>query len=124
MRYTAANGSPIQNYGERGKMEMIMQVADVTKSLGSVYRWVEADNLVVFDKKNGKSASYIYNKKTGAITGMEQKDGAWGFEMWIPKGKGKEEEKVPNTGRYHALMVDREEESDGNSGFARLDELY
>ena len=130
MNYRAANGSVIANYGEKelkgyngqgGAVNMVLQVADVTKTLGSVPQWAEADNLVVFDKgKDGKSASYIFNKKTKAVTEMEYRNGAYGFDMWVPRGKAKQSEM--NTGKFHALMVEKDDEEDeqGFSGLGRF----
>ena len=68
--YVAANGTKIGNHGEwmiRGvtdegsSVKMAMQVADVNKPLGSVYRMNQAGNKVVFDGE----WSYVENKKSG-----------------------------------------------------------
>ena len=136
MRYKAANGSSIKNYGEKelkgyngqgGRVDITMQAAAVTKALGSVPRWVEADNIMVFDKDElGNSLSYIYNKRTGMVTKMDKRGNAYGFDLWVPRGKGGSAVQATqpvNSGKYHALMVEEDEEEDGSLGFAGLDDL-
>ena len=88
MHYRAANGSQIKNHGaceakgktdEGTEVEMKFQVADVTKTLGSVRRMTQAGNRVVFDA-NG---SYIENKRTGAKTKIHDETGEFKVDMWI-----------------------------------------
>ena len=59
LKHRAANGSPIANEGEKthrgytnegSAVAMTMQVAKVTKPLGSVRAMLEANNMVVIDK--------------------------------------------------------------------------
>ena len=91
MHYTAANNMKIPNLGEN-KIEgineegqdvgMTIQAAKVNKVLASVGRTCEAGNKVVFDDEEG---SYIMNKKTGNITKLEKRNGAYKFNLMIPK---------------------------------------
>ena len=68
--YVDANGTIIKNYGEKmikGKTDdgtsvsMAMQCADVTKTLGSVYRMNQGGNAIILDGSN----SYMVQKKSG-----------------------------------------------------------
>ena len=132
MRYRAANGSGIKNYGEKdvsgynghgGQVSMTLQVADVTKTLGSVYRWVEAGNRVVFDRgSDGKCNSYILNKGTGAVTKMYDSNGAFCFDLWVKRDASsmREDRGKLNSGRYHVLGMEEEEEQ---QGFLGLDDF-
>ena len=108
-------------------VDITMQAADVTKALGSVPRWVDADTRAVFDRDElGNSLSYIYNKKTGMVTKMDKKGNAYGFDLWVPRGSrggGVQVNKPVNSGKYHALMVEEDEEEDSGLGFAGLDDL-
>ena len=61
-----------------------MQVADVSKPLGSVYQFTEANNMVVFDKGN----SYIVNKSNGKRTPIAEENGVFYLDVWVPKKKG------------------------------------
>ena len=60
---------------------MTMQVAAVTKPLGSVRAFVKAGNKVVFDS----GGSYIENKGNGVRTNIEDRNGAYVFDLWIPR---------------------------------------
>ena len=94
-----------------------MQVAAVTKPLGSVRAYVRAGNRVVFDD-DGSGGSYIQNKVTGAKTCIEDRNGAYVFDLWIPRA---EQEKRVSTGSFDALV--NEEGDEESSGFAGLDDL-
>ena len=82
MKYRAANGTSIANQGEkviRGvtkegqKIGMIFQIANVTKPLGSVRAMLDAGNRVVFDRDSkGNGGSFIMNKRTGAMTPIQE----------------------------------------------------
>ena len=89
--YEAANGTPIYNHGERDikgftdegtNLDVTFQVADVKGPLGSVKRFTEAGNLVVFDDKGGA----IINKTTGAQTlfSLNEK-GIYALKLWVRK---------------------------------------
>ena len=98
--YRAANGSVIKNYGQRvitGKNEhgkqvgLPIQVADVNKVLGSAREMLESGNRVVMDRgAQGRSCSYIEHKATGRKTAVHERNGAYQFNIAIPKGKGEE----------------------------------
>ena len=127
LKYRAANGTPIANEGEKtlqgysneGKpLGITMQVAKVTKPLGSVRAMLEANNMVVFDKGN----SYIMDKNTWAKTKLEERNGAYVFDLWIPKGN--EAPQQVNTGRYQPLMQDSSSEGSRSMGFVGLDDLF
>ena len=127
LKYRAANGTPIVNEGEKtlkgytnegSPVGMTMQVAKVTKPLGSVRAMVEANNRVVFDK----GGSYILDKATWAKTKIDERNGAFVVDMWIPKGR--QGETQVNTGRYQALMEEEDREDSRGMGFVGLDDLF
>ena len=60
---------------------MTLQVAEVTKVLGSVNNLVEAGNKVVL----GSQGSYIINKRTERVTPIERRNGAFHFDIWVKK---------------------------------------
>ena len=101
---------------EANLVDMTMQVAEVTKPLGSVRAMVKAGNKVVFDDGD----SYILNKATGVKTRMEDRNGAFVFDIWVPRGK--EEETSGYNGKFFGALDD-EHEDNGNVGFAGLDYL-
>ena len=92
-------------------------MADVTKTLGSVYRWVEVGNRVVFDEDDqGKCTSHIVNKRSGVETELEERNCACVFDMWVKKPSSVNSVETKN--RYEALN----EEVD--QGFTGLDEIF
>ena len=130
--YTAANGNPLPNKGEKrvtgvtkeGEMVgLTMQVADVTKVLGSVGKFCQANNRVVFDDQEG---SYIMNKDTGKQTMLVKSGGVYRFPMWVKKTigdvqgvqNGKCQDTVKTHNRYEALMGCGTDTGD-TSGFSR-----
>ena len=127
LKYRAANGTPIANEGEKtlqgytnegSPVTMTMQVAKVTKPLGSVRAMVEANNMVVFDKGN----SYILDKTSWIKTAIDERGGAYVFDMWIPKGN--EDNQSVNTGRYQALIDQDNSDNTRQLGFVGLDDLF
>ena len=123
LKYRSASGNAIVNEGEKNlkgytneanMVDMTAQVAEVTKPLGSVRAFVKAGNRVVFD--NG--GSFIQNKATGVKTAIEDRNGAYVFDLWIPRAS---QESQVNTGRYQALMEREEDKQD--MGFVGLDDL-
>ena len=123
LKYRSASGNAIVNEGEKtlrgytkeaNLVDMTAQVAEVTKPLGSVRAFVRAGNRVVFDA----GGSYIQNKTTGVKTDIEDRNGAYVFDLWIPRGHC---ETQVNTGRYQALM--EADEGNQDMGFAGLDDL-
>ena len=57
-----------------------MQVADVNKVLMAVNQMVDAGNVVHFEKDN----HHILNYKTGYRTDMQEVNGQYTFDMWVP----------------------------------------
>ena len=93
-QFVAANGSVINNEGERHvemhtldgvKRSMVFQVTTVNKALASVARMNEKGNVVVFDGDN----SYIQNKVSGEVIPMKKKQGSWVLEVWVEKDPSK-----------------------------------
>ena len=69
---------------EGRNISMVMQVANVRKVLGSVGKFTDAGNRVVFDD-DSPEGSYILNKASGRRTKIELKNGNYIFRMWVPK---------------------------------------
>ena len=120
LKYRAANGTTIDNLGEKAiqgvtkqgnKVGMTFQVANVTKPLGAVRAMLAAGNKVVFEAGN----SYIQDKTRTIKTPIEERNGAYVFDIWRPKAPGNQGN-VINTGRYQAL---REVDNQINKGFVR-----
>ena len=130
LKYRAANGTPIKNEGERelqgytgegNKANMTMQVAAVTKPLGSVRAMLKAGNRVVFDEGD----SFIVNKATGVKTVIEDRNGAFVFDIWIPRGNRQQDQQHEGyQGKYFQALVEEAEEANRAAGFARLDDLF
>ena len=120
--FVAANGSKIDNYGERtvvGYTEggegvsMRMTCADVQKVLGSVHRMNLGGNRVVLDG----AESYMESKRSGKRTKIHYENGQYALYMWVPsvtKDVLKTEGKVQAKGNRFAILA-----TDEQSGFAR-----
>ena len=89
LKYRAANGTSIANEGEKSLrgytneanlVDMSMQVANVTKPLGSVRAMLKAGNRVVFDEGD----SFILNKATGEMNLLREDDGQFVLDVWVP----------------------------------------
>ena len=87
--YRAANGTKIKNHGARrvqgissefNQTNMIMNVADVKKTLASAFQIVAAGNKVVLDV----DYSYIVDKQTGEKTTINIENGEFNFDLWVP----------------------------------------
>ena len=120
LKYRAANGTSIDNLGEKviqgvtkqgKKVGMTFQIANVTKPLGVVRAMLAAGNKVVFETGN----CYIQDKTRTIKTPIEERNGAYVFDLWRPKCPVNQERTI-NTGRFQALM---ENEENGNEGFVR-----
>ena len=61
-------------------VSLVAQVADVSTPLGSVYKMVQNDNIVHFERGN----SYIQHKATGKKTPMKEVRGAYEIGIWVP----------------------------------------
>ena len=87
VRYVAANGSKMDNYGEKrvrfrqGEDEVlnsiVFQSTDVRKPLAAVSKIIDKNNKVVFDK----DGSYILNKKTGRRIELLEERGTFVMEV-------------------------------------------
>ena len=61
-------------------MNMIMNVADVKKTLASAYQMCQAGNKIILDSEH----SYIVNKATGNKTTIQVNNGEFQFDLWVP----------------------------------------
>ena len=103
--YRAANGTIIRNHGQRvikgtndagHNIGMPIQIADVNKVLGSVREMLESGNRVTFDRDDqGKPCSFIEHKATGKRTSILERNGAFQFDVRVPKGNGVDVTKTP-----------------------------
>ena len=115
--FAAANGSKIENYGERkvsgytdegDGMSLRMTCADVHKVLGSVHKMNKGCNIVVL---NGEH-SYMKNKRTGQKTKISYEDGQYIMRMWVPAGPKEAEKDVASQlkgNRFAILAADDEQ---------------
>ena len=127
LRYRAANGTAIINEGERSlsgytneanRVDMTFQVCEVTKALGSARAMLKAGNRVVLDNEG----SYIQNKASGVITKVEDKNGSFVFDIWVPRGS--ERQGNGYQGKYFQALVEGEEQGNHETGFVGLDDLF
>ena len=92
--------------GEGTNVDITFQIADhITQPLGSVGRFCEAGNRVVFDKE-----SYIENKATGLRTPIQIRNGEYMMDLYVRKDGKKPT--LFNSGRFQALMETFEEETE------------
>ena len=91
--YRAANGQLLPNLGERQvrgvtqegvAVGLTVQVAEVTKALGSVSKFCEAGNRLVFDDDDPEGG-YIENKSIGVRARMQKHDGVYKIPIWVRK---------------------------------------
>jgi hypothetical protein len=68
--------------GEGIPINMVMQVCDVKRVLGSVSRFVDAGIRVVFDE----GGSYIHNKTSGKTMQLRREGGVYKFDLWVKEG--------------------------------------
>ena len=99
-------------------------MCEVTKPLGSVRAMLQAGNSVTFDK----GGSYIENKATGIRTKIEDRNGAFVFDIWVPRvneqhGGGQQQQGNGYNGKYWKALEEPEDEGNGNMGFVGLDDL-
>ena len=91
IRLEAANGTPIETYGEKlvkfemegvkGKAGMRFLMTDVQKPLAAVSAIVEAGNEVVF--RNGSNDSFIRNPRTGEKVQLKRERGTYTMEVVV-----------------------------------------
>ena len=118
--YRAANGSPIEAFGERSlkgvtdnwyPFNIKAQVAAVKSPLGSVMHMVKAGNRLVFDSQG----SFMQNKITGQTLKIHERNGGFEMDLWIEeckKPKVKEESAVRKGQRYCELIESDEDEDE------------
>ena len=120
LKHRAANGTSIDNLGEKvihgvtkqgKKVGMTFQSANVAKPLGAVRAMLAAGSKVVFETGN----CYIEDRTRTIKMPIEERTGAYVFDLWRPKCPGNQEMTI-NTGRLQALM---ENEESGNEGLVR-----
>ena len=92
--YVAANSGKIANEGEfdfqfetsEGNMEeLVMQVAEVNKVLGSISYLVDRGYRVVFDKDmvSGRDLSKMYCKRNGVTTMFRREPNIWILDAYV-----------------------------------------
>jgi len=92
--YTAANGSPIPNLGQRIMAVMteegsvrgvVQQVADVTKDLEAIRAVLKTGHAVVFndDGSGNGSGSFMVNKQTGELNAIHDNGMDYVMRRWI-----------------------------------------
>ena len=115
--FVAANGSKIENYGERkvcgytdegDSISLRMTCADVHKVLGSVHKMNKGGNMVVLDGDN----SYMKNKRTGQKTKISYEEGQYIMYVWVPVGPKEAEEQMstPLKGNRFAILAADDEQ--------------
>ena len=117
IRYVAANGSSIENYGEKKivgynddgeSVSMRVQRADVKKVLCSVHKMNLGGNVVVLD--GGRS--YTQNKENGQKTRINYEEGQYVMYLWSPSKEEEvqeETEKVLKGNRFAILATEGEQ---------------
>ena len=109
MYYRAANGGQLPNMGEKvidgltddwEKAKVTVQVAEVTKVLGSVSKICEAGNRVVFDE----GGSYIESKSTGRRTKLEKDKGVYCMCLWVKGKEGSEDASALGFGGLDSVL--------------------
>jgi hypothetical protein len=112
--YRAANGTKIKNHGARNvtgissefkEMNLIMNVADVKKTLASAYQIVAAGNKVILDIEH----SYIVNKATGEKTAINIENGEFNFDLWVPAPHPEQPPLKYANGVYTEIVTEEDE---------------
>ena len=115
-KYRAANGSPIENFGERKisgwtdnwtPFGLVAQVADVRTPLGSVRSMLASGNQVIFDPNPGKSM--IKNIKTGKEIPIVERNGSYEVDLWVEADK-RNRSRFEHDNRFQVLAETEEEE--------------
>ena len=91
VKLEAANGTPIETYGEKlvkvgmegvkGKGEMKLLMTDLKQPLAAVSAIVEAGNEVVF--KPGVYGSFIFNPRTGDKVQLKREKGTYTMKVEV-----------------------------------------
>ena len=103
VKYVAANGARMANFGEKSvkfkcsegaAMNKIMfQVTEVGKPLASVSKILDKGNVVVFSR--GKKGSYILNEKTGSKIALKEDKGTFVMDVEFYQPEGETKGRVP-----------------------------
>ena len=138
--FFGANGSEIQNYGQRQiagisgdwiPLAAKVNVADVRSNLAGGMPMIEADNKIVLDK----NSSCILSKRTGQKIRINHEGGAFTFDFWVPApnrnknlaGNSPGKKNKVTTGQFNAFNdCDGQEDEDVNMNavFVGLDDLH
>ena len=87
-QFSTASGEQLPNLGERKirgltedceSVELMYQVADITKQLNSVGKICDTDKMVTFTKLGG----YIQDVNTGRRVNFKREDGLYVLKMWV-----------------------------------------
>ena len=99
VKYVAANGARMENYGEKkirfqkegleGISNMFFQVTDVGKPLASVSRILDKGNSVIFSRKPG--GSYIVNNRTGRKIPLAEERGTFVMDVEYMEPDGEDQ---------------------------------
>ena len=84
---------------------MIMNVADVKKTLAAAIQLNYAGNRVVLDLDD----SYIENKSSGEITPIKIENGEYVFDLWVPAAPANQPPIKLEGNQFAALITDDEE---------------
>ena len=80
----------VLNYGQKEvrilnenwqSVGVVMQVADVKKTLAAAIKICEAGNRIILDSAEGES--YIQNKVSGETTPVHIRNGEFQFDLWV-----------------------------------------
>ena len=104
------------------EMNLVMNVADVQKTLASAFQIVNAGNKIILDAEY----SYIVNKGTGEKTDVTVENGEFIFDLWVPSPKDNRPKKIDAFGQFTPLLLDEVEKTSDTlspeaSGFTRQD---
>jgi hypothetical protein len=128
--FVAANGSKIENFGERqvvgytdegDSVGMRMTVADVHKCLGSVHKMNMGGNKVVLDGPR----SFMENRQSGKRTKIHYENGQFILYLWVPAGRATKREKeevnkdIVHKNRFAILAAEDQEPCRAQPGFPR-----
>ena len=96
---------------------MVMNVADVKKTLASAYQIVEAGNKIVLDS----DYSYIVNIATGEKTVIEVDNGEFQYDLWVPAPDPSKPIVKVKDGKMSALVTEGNDDSENSLDFLRQD---
>ena len=93
---------------------MDAQVADVSTPLASVYQMCRSGNKVIFTEEGGT----IINKRTGQKIPIDQRNGAYEFNMWVPANKDKDKDHKEKE-QNEVIANDSEDQANMDMNFIR-----